>query len=169
MGSYLRRNAPLFFIATLGLSIAGCAVYAADDIIRGPSSDAHRYRVDRDVSRYVGMVDRQVRLDRRQERAINRLLRDHSYRLLERTHPSDRRYVYPFPRRNYRSMNAAQREFWRDVDRRVERSLTQRQARRYRRAIVRADDRRGSHVDRGDWDDRDDRRRDRRSDRRKGR
>lgn len=166
MGSSLRRYAPLFFIATLGLSIAGCAVYAADDIVRGPSSDAHRYRIDRDVRRYVGMVDRQVRLGRRQERMVNRLLRDRSYRLLERTHPADRRYVYPFPRRDYRSMNSTQREFWRDVDRRIERSLTRGQARRYRNAVVRTEVRRRPHVDRGDRDDRDDRRRDRRSDRR---
>ena len=169
MGSFLRRYAPLFFIATLGLSIVGCAVYAADDIARGPSSDAHRYRVDRDVRRYVGMVDRQVRLDRRQERMVDRLLRDRSYRHLERTHPADRRYVYPFPRRDYRSMNSAQREFWRDVDRRIERSLTRGQARRYRNAVVRDYDRRGPHVDRGDRNDRDDRRRNRRSDRRKRR
>lgn len=168
MGSFLRRYAPLLLITTLGLSIAGCAAYAADDIIRGPSSDRHRIRLDRDVRRYVRTVDRQVRLDRRQERAVDRLLRDHSYRLLERTHPADRQYVYPFPRSHYRTMNSAQREFWRDVDRRIERSLTRGQTRRYRNAVVRVDDRQGPHVDRGDRDDRDDRRdrRDRRRDRR---
>lgn len=131
MQVFVHRNVPLVLGLVFVVVFSGCSPYAVDDIIRTRSADAHQYRVDRDAGRYVVQVDRRVRLDRRQARYLERMLRERTYRLLDRTRSRNHRYVYPFPRRDYRNMNRAQRRFWYDADRLIERRLSPRQARRY--------------------------------------
>lgn len=131
----LRMNASLRLKALPILAVAflasGCATYGLENIYRTTGSGGHRHQVDRDVDRYVAQVDRNIRLNRRDERAINRLLRDRTHQFIERMRPEDRRYAYPFPRRSERSMNRAEYDFWRDADRAIERRLPRVQARRY--------------------------------------
>lgn len=151
MKSCLRRYAVhLLFVGALGFSVTGCATYAMNDVLRGPTSASYHYRIDQDVRRYVGVIDRRIRLGRRQEQNVHRLLRERTFRLLDRTRPSNHRRVYPFPRREYRRMNIVQRSFWRNVDRRIERMLTRAQARRYRGVFTQEKVRFRSRADRSD-------------------
>ena len=91
-------------------------------------------RVRRDVREYVRFLDRQLRLDRRQERRINETLENRTYRLLRQHRGRYAREVYPFPRRFRHDRNADRRveRFWRDADRRVERVLDREQRREHR-------------------------------------
>lgn len=128
-------------------------------------------QVRRDADRYTDFLDRELRLNGRQERAIETLLRRRAEDLLRRTHPRDHRYVYPFPRDG---RNRAARSFWDRADRDINRILNRRQRDDYRyiaraldrggeRSYRRDRDRRGRGHDRGrgrghdrhddDWDD----------------
>ncbi len=123
-------------------------------------------RVRGDVRTYVDRLDRQLRLDNRQERQIRETLESRTYRLLERGDRREARRLYPFPRRlgEQRYSNREVERFWRDADKRIERSLDREQRREFkyltgeRRASDRRDDRRA--------DRRDDRKNDRKDDRR---
>lgn len=130
MQAFLTRHA-LLFILLLGVVAAGCSPNAFEDVIRDGPRDTQHYRIDADINRYVSEVDREIMLDRRQEELVVRMLRDRTYRLLDRARRSELRYIYPFPRRTYRDMNSVQRDFWLDADRQIERRLTHSQARRY--------------------------------------
>ena len=157
----------LLSLALLAAGLAGCA--SIDDLYR----DVERYprewsrdlpdyrrggdavRVRRDVNRYVRDVDRAVRLDRSQERRIADRLEDRAYRYLDRRDRRDDRdrRAYPFPRSQRASREV--RDWWRGVDRDVERELSRRQRDDYRRFVRRFDDRyeRDDDWDDDDWDD----------------
>ena len=131
----------LAFLVLLG----GCSVYGYEDIFRDrypgdryPYPDRRdgrtsRYydRVDGDVYRYTRTVQQEVGLDRRQAERVDRLLRDRTYDLLERTSSYRHNEVYPFPRRYDRERNRAVRSWWASTDRRIERELSREQRRRY--------------------------------------
>lgn len=90
-------------------------------------------RVQRDIRDYAQYLDRELRLNDRQERNIRDLLEDRTYRLLRNHRSRDYRDVYPFPRQfNKRRMDRAEERFWNDADRRIERMLSRQQAREYR-------------------------------------
>ena len=88
------------------------------------------------------MLDRHLRLDRRQQQRIQRVLGERTYRLLDRTRPRDHAYVYPFPRRQDRRYEDAPTDrWWRSVDSEIEHTLTRRQREAYRTLTRRYDDR----------------------------
>ncbi|HIG73558.1 MAG TPA: hypothetical protein EYQ24_02970 [Bacteroidetes bacterium] len=90
-------------------------------------------RVQRDIRDYAQYLDRELRLNDRQERRIRDLLEDRTYRLLRNRDARQYRDVYPFPRQfNKRRMNRAEQRFWDDADRRIERILNRQQTREYR-------------------------------------
>lgn len=98
-------------------------------------------RVAGDADRYVRTLDRQLRLDRQQERRIHNLLTDRAYDRVARKSSRDRERYYPFPRRAEDRRNS---DWWRSTDRQIERVLNRRQRQAYR-DVVRAQDRtRGS-------------------------
>lgn len=140
--------------------VAGCATLDdlyreaeryPDDVYRDSRyPDRNDNEVRRDVQRYVRDVDRAVRLDSRQERRLEDLLEDRTYRLLERDR-YDRRSVYPLPRSRRPSREVER--WWRDADRAIERTLSRRQRDEYRRFVRRYDDRDHRYDDDDDWDD----------------
>jgi hypothetical protein len=123
-------------------------------------------RVSRDANRFVQSLDRVLRLNRRQEDRIARLLTDRAYdrvRRVRRVRSRDQNRAYPFPRRTAERAERSTRDWWRDADKRIERELDRRQRRVYR-DIIRAQERstrradrdrhRGRRDDRGRYDDR---------------
>lgn len=97
-----------------------------------PAVNARVYqRAERDARHYTRDVARAVRLSPAQQRAVHERLTVRSHRLLERTHPADHRYVYPFPRRAGERDRDVKR-FWREMDRSIERTLAPPQRRAYR-------------------------------------
>ncbi len=132
----MRRSG--FFLALWVLPLlAGCAAYGHEGVYR----EAHYYdgprryeyqRVEQDARRYAKRLDRVLRLSRRQEQRIRRLLADRAYALLERTRPSDLPYVYPFPRRYGRHANPRVVRWWHETDQRIEDLLDRRQLRPFR-------------------------------------
>lgn len=141
----MRRPIPLLSVLTLLVLLGGCSLYGYEDIFRDrypgdryPYPDRRddrmsRYydRVDEDVYRYTRTVQQEVGLDRRQADRIDRLLRDRTYDLLERTSSYRHNEVYPFPRRYDRERNRTVRSWWASTDRRIERELSRDQRRRY--------------------------------------
>ena len=105
----MNRFPLLLALATLVLVGIGCSttygqgtVYdrRVPDYRRGDRHQSRYYdRLHHDVREYVQVMDRRLRLDQRQQQRIHRLLDDRAGRLLDRTHPRDHAYVYPFPRR----------------------------------------------------------------------
>lgn len=148
----------LFVLLLLAGLAAGCATFDdlyreveryPDDVYRDSRyPDPNHNEVRRDVQRYVRDVDRAVRLDSRQERRLEDLLEDRTYRTLERDR-YDRRSAYPFPRSRRPSREVER--WWRDTDRAIERTLSRRQRDEYRRFVRRFDDRDRRYDD--DWDD----------------
>ncbi|OZC01631.1 hypothetical protein [Rubricoccus marinus] len=126
-------------------------------------------RVERDVRQYVDRLDRELRLDNRQERQIREVLENRAYNLLRQTRRGEARRVYPFPRRFNQKQHANRtvERFWRDADNRVERVLDRDQKQEFkyltgeRRRPTRARDQRDDRRY-----DRDDRRDDHREERR---
>lgn len=139
-----RAAAALFVVAFLG---SGCTV-GAGGILLPPQQrpvGAHRpappvhsvhlyHRADRDARTYTRQVARAVRLSAYQQRVIHDIVSHRAFDLLDRTHPRDLRYVYPFPRRAYEHERLARR-FWREVDREIERVLNPHQRRAYREFV----------------------------------
>lgn len=127
-------------------------------------------RANRDAARYVRQLDRHLRLDRRQERRIQRFLADRAYERVTRKARRDRERYYPFPRQ---ARDRANESWWKKTDRRIERVLSRQQRRMYRdlvrdyRRSHRYDRRQDRHRKRndrryggrrgGDWGDDDDR------------
>ena len=136
----MRRSFLLPALVFVLLAQGGCAwyEYGYEDIFRDTDYDrASRYhqRVDNDVRRYVDFLDHRLRLRNEQERQIGRLLAGRTYDLLDRTRPSARGRVYPFPRRHTRDQNSTVRRWWRVADRDVERYLSRSQRDVYRDLI----------------------------------
>ena len=129
-------------------------------------------RVERDARDYTRTIDRELRLDSRQERQIQEILENQTYQLLRGArNVRDLREAYPFPRRlrQTRYSNRTVERFWRDADSRIERVLNRQQTREYLYLTGRARDR-GTRGQRDRHDDRyDDRRGDRKNDRREDR
>lgn len=145
-----------------------------DEARRNEARRSQEYnRLRRDARQYTNLLDRELRLNGRQERAIERLLIERAENTLYRSDRRDnRRYqqqAYPFPR-DTRLSSSAQR-WWNGTDRRIERVLDRNQRREYRYIARdlerygrydRRDDRRYERDDRdGDRDDRRDNRRNR--------
>lgn len=146
------RALPLLLVAMLVLS--GCAVYGADIMHRRPAPERAAgpspNRVERDVRAYVRHLDRELKLNRRQERSIERVLLDRTDHLMRTTRAPERNRVYPFPRRYDEYSNRGTMRFWQLADRDVERVLTRRQVADFRRMTDgrdhrRYDDRRDSN------------------------
>ncbi len=161
-----RRWASFALLGLLGLSLSACTtagvlggpypgqsraprtprpVYDRPGPDRSPNDvrrTAEYRRIRQDAARYANLLKRELRLNNRQESAIQRLLIDRTEHLLQRTRPRDHRNVYPFPR-NQRLPRAA-RSWWNTTDRQIERSLTERQRREYR-TIARDLDRDGRY------------------------
>ena len=144
---------PLLVLAVMA---AGCASVGYDtrypdrrypdrrypDTRRTEHHASHYYhRVDRDVHDYVRRLDRPLRLNRRQQRQIGRLLTERTYRLLDRTRSVHHDRVYPFPRRTGRYQRGTAERWWRTVDRQVDRYLNRHQRDAYRAFTHRYDDR----------------------------
>lgn len=122
--------------------LTGCATYghgipgrAERVVVRTPAppttTAAVYHRADRDAQAYARTVGRAIRLSGHQQRAIHDQLTHRAHVLLERTHPRDLRYAYPFPRRANERDRAVQ-GFWRAADRDIERTLSSSQRRAYR-------------------------------------
>lgn len=101
-------------------------------------------RVRSDAAAYATYVDRNLRLNGREESQIRDVVERRAYDLLRRTQPRSHARVYPFPRNANRNPG-----FWRDVDRDVERVIG-RQHRDDYRSLVRY----GHVQDRDRYDDR---------------
>ena len=135
----MRRSgftAALLVISLLG---AGCAAHVyeagvAYEVVHESPRHGSRYyhRVDRDARGYVNHLDYYLRLTHRQERRINRLLKNRAYDLLDRTARSEHYRVYPFPRNYGRKTHRIARRWWHETDRRIENLLSRRQIREYR-------------------------------------
>lgn len=145
-------------LLVLAAVLGGCA--SVEDLYRQAERQSGRWfpdsrradasEVRRDVRTYVRDVDRAVRLDDRQVRRIEDRLEDRTYDLLTNRR-YNRRSAYPFPRGR-----AASREvddWWRATDRVIERELSDRQRRDYRRFAERYDDWDDDDWDDEDWDD----------------
>ena len=145
------RFSPLLPVAGVLLLLSGCAgpsLIATSAHWQGTPRAAPRHapaayhdRVAYDVDDYVDFLGRRLHLSRRQEVRIRRDLERRTHHLLERTHPRDRRYVYPFPRRFEHERNRAVARWWDHTDRRIERLLTHRQRAEYRYLTDRRDHR----------------------------
>ena len=162
MLSAIHRH-PLLFLLTLGFVMAGCVpihtTQRDDRYPRRPPARidnvvvdrAFRGRIAHDADRYVRRLDRMLRLNRRQEQRIHRILSERTYERVRRTRARDWERVYPFPR----SERRATRDWWVQTDRRIARVLNRRQRARYADLFYdrydRRDRPRGHH--RGDWDD----------------
>lgn len=160
----------LSLLAAVAVSLSGCVGLGLDDLYRDierwdprtADSRSDRYGTDvrRDVDDYLRDVDRAVRLDRRQEQEIGRVLEDRAYDF-ERRSGRDRYAESPFPRG--RSASRDVERWWDDTDRAIERRLERRQRDAYRDFVRRYDDRRydrsgrrDTRWERRDNDDRDD-------------
>ena len=99
---------------------------------RGPDyRTTSQYRhIRRDADRYADLLDRELRLSNRQERAIETILRRRAEDKLRRTHPRDHRHAYPFPRDQRMSRSA--HTWWQNTDRQIERHLNRHQRAEYR-------------------------------------
>ena len=154
----------LLLLAIAAVSLPGCV--GLDDLYRDverwdprsryPDSRTDRYDTDvrRGADRYLRDVDRAVRLDRRQEQDIGRLLEDRAYDFTRRGgYDRDRYAESPFPRG--RDASREVERWWDDTDRAIERRLDRRQRDEYRRFVRRFEDRR--YQDRRDtrWERRD--------------
>lgn len=139
----MKRLSLLLTLGTLVLVGIGCStsygqgtVYdrRVPDYRRGDRHQSRYYdRVHHDVREYVRIMDRRLRLDPRQQQRIHHLLDDRAERLLDRTHPRDHAYVYPFPRRlDNRRQNQHLERWWLDADRQIERQLDRYQRDEYR-------------------------------------
>lgn len=89
-------------------------------------------RAARDADRYVRALDREIGLDRRQERRIRDLLADRAYDRVARKARRDRDRYYPFPRR---AADRRNRSWWSNTDRKIERLLDRRQRHAYRDVV----------------------------------
>lgn len=150
----LRLTLPLLVLAVVA---AGCATTVYDtrypdrrypdrrqpDTRRVDHRTSRYYQhVEGDVRAYVRTLDRHLRLDRRQQQRIQRLLGERTYRLLDRTRPREHARVYPFPRRtDHRYRDTATERWWRTLDAQIERTLDRRQRDAYRSITRRYDDR----------------------------
>lgn len=164
----------LLLFAFVAVSLSGCLGLGLDDLYRDverwdprtSDSRTDRYDTDvrRDVDRYLRDVDRAVRLDRRQEQEIGRILEDRAYDFTRRGRYDRDRYVdSPFPRG--RTSSREVERWWDDTDRAIERRLQRRQRDDYREFVRRYDryddgrrsrrDTRWERRDRDDddWDD----------------
>lgn len=166
-----RRWTPLALFLAFGFAASGCmaahgssyrsASYGHSSRTATPY-DHGRYtstpeyrRIHRDADRYADFLDRELHLSGRQERDIERLLRDRTRDLLRHTRVRDHYHVYPFPRQN---RTRAARSWWDRTDRYIERMLRPHQRNEYR-FIVRALENHSGYSprDRGrsyyyDWD-----------------
>lgn len=140
----LYRIPSLLALALLAALAAGCMPYTIEGrhhrartervAHRPPARSAALYRrVPADARQHARQLGRALRLDRRQERAVERLLVERTAALLEGTSPRLHALVYPFPRLRAESREA--RRWWRETDRRIERVLDRRQRRAYRDAL----------------------------------
>ncbi len=129
------RSFPVLLVALL--MVSGCAAYGADILYRTPTPDRSSgpspNRVERDVRSYVKHLDRELKLNRRQERAIERALLGRTDHLMRTTRGGERSRVYPFPRRYDQYPNRATMRFWQLADRDIEQSLSRRQVTEFRR------------------------------------
>lgn len=155
---------PILFLFALGLVATGCvpihSTQRSDRYPRRPPTRVERVAVDRavrariarDADRYVRRLDRVLRLNRRQEQRIHRLLAERAYDRVRRTRARNWERAYPFPR----SERRATRDWWAKTDRRIARVLNRRQRARYADLFYdRYDHRRDRDWDRrrGGWDD----------------
>jgi hypothetical protein len=150
--------APLAFLL-FALAGSGCAATGYGTIPRPsdgvivsrpapppPVRSARVYRrAETDAARYARDMRPFVGLTARQERAVREILADRTVALLDRTHPRDHPFVYPFPRRAHERDRLVQR-WWRDSDRAVERVLDRQQRRAYQDYVrsLQRQDRRGA-------------------------
>jgi hypothetical protein len=158
---------PVLLVFVLSLLAAGCipiqSTQRDDRYPRRPPARidnvvvdrAFRGRIAHDAPRYGRRLDRVLRLNRRQEQRIHRILSERAYDRVRHARARDWERVYPFPR----SERRATRDWWIRTDRRIARELNRRQRARYAdlfydRYDRRRDRPRGHH--RGDWDDDDD-------------
>lgn len=151
----LRRSFAWLFAGLFAIGLTGCAAYGLDTrpsdriVINRPGaqtpppartvSTREARRVQSDARRYANDLRRPLRLDRRQQAAIERILTDRAVQTLDRTRARDREAVYPFPRRAAERNRTVQR-WWRDSDRAIERVLDRDQRRAYQN-YVRAQER----------------------------
>ena len=148
---YCRSILVLF---ALSLLAAGCVplqpTQRSERYPRRPPPRTERVAVDRavrgqiarDADRYVRSLDRALRLDRRQEQRIARILSERTYDLVRHTRARDWERAYPFPR----SERRATRDWWNRTDRRIARVLDRRQRARYEALVY---DRYDRHRPRG--------------------
>ena len=101
-----------------------------DDRTNDYSRTPEYRRISSDAADYARRVDNQLRIGDGQERRIRDLLVDRTARLLQQTRPRDHSSVYPFPRRF--SNSRAERRFWDQADRDIERVLGRNDADAYR-------------------------------------
>ena len=167
----MRRSGLTLALLAIPLLAAGCAGYpyqvgVAYETIHPEARPASRYynRLDRDVRGYVNHLDHRLRLNRRQEQRIRRLLQNRAYDLLERTARSEHARVYPFPRHEAGRAHPIARRWWQETDRRIESLLNRRQVRAYRALTHQGYDDDRYDDDRYDRRDRRDRRRGRYND-----
>lgn len=148
---------PLALLVAFGLGATGCmSAYGASYrsasyghvSTRAVHHDHHHYTntseyrsIRRDADRYAGFLDHELRLSSRQERNIERLLRNRTRDLLRRTRPRDHHHVYPFPRHN---RTQSHRLWWDQTDRHLERMLHPHQRHEYRH-LIHALERRGDY------------------------
>jgi hypothetical protein len=118
-------------------------------VVYGPADDYRRTpeyrRIGRDADAYADFLDRELRLSRDQERAVEHVLERRADGLLRSVHPRDHRYVYPFPRSP--RLDGTARRWWDDADREIERYLSRSQRGAYR--YIAADLERGGRYDGG--------------------
>ncbi len=148
MANFL-RPAPYLLIGFLFLT--GCSVHGAGVIGRSPHTPSTR-QIERDARSYVQHLDRYLRLDRRQRRAIEARLVDRTVHLMRTTRAPHRHRVYPFPREYGDYQNRTVRRWWSNADRDIERILSRRQREEFRhlkRDGSRVRDRRDRRNDRG--------------------
>lgn len=157
----MRRSGFILALLVTPFLLTGCAGYGyqtgvAYQTVHHPAPRNSRFynRVDQDVRGYVHHLDRSLRLNKRQERDIYRVLQRRTYDLLDRTRRAEHQEVYPFPRRYGSRAYRVTERWWRQTDDQIESRLNQRQRREYR-----------ALVDGGRYDRRDDRYRDRDDDR----
>jgi hypothetical protein len=124
----------------VGCAPLGAGVYWPSDrgVVHRPAppvANARLYhRADQDAARYARDVSRYVRLSPHQQRQVRAILADRAHHLLDRTHPHDHQYVYPFPRQVGERDRTVQR-WWRDSDRAIERVMDSHQRRAYRDVV----------------------------------
>ncbi len=149
---YRNRWAPLALFLAFGMAATGCvaaqgASYRSASYGRAAVSTVHYDRVHynntaeyryigRDADRYADFLDRELHLNSRQERDIERLLIDRTQSLLRNTRVGDHNRVYPFPRDN---RSHADRAWWNRTDDYIGRMLNPYQRDEYRRLVYALD------------------------------